>query len=359
MLVVNFIRQNGLQSLIDQYKIDIKYCTTNSNLVLLKYNQVESPIGEKIAQECRALILDSTNDWVIVSRAFDKFFNYGEGHAANINWQTARVYEKLDGSLMSLYWYKDKWNVATSGTPNALCEVPFGHLTFQELFWNTWNDMQLKLPDERDRDKTFVFELTSPMNRVVVQHKEAKLHLIGVRNLKTQLEYFPEEFIKPYDWPCVQAHSLASIDDVLKAAEKINPISNEGFVVVDAGFNRIKVKSPQYVALHHVVSHTSEKSLLEIVRTNEFAEFLNYYPEYKKQFDQIKEKYDELTVIIEHDYERIKNLTVQKDFALQAVKTICPAALFTIRKGDCNTVKEFLARMRVDHLLEILNKAKK
>ena len=34
-----------------------------------------------------------------------KFFNHGESNADIIDWKTARVYEKLDGSIITMYWY--------------------------------------------------------------------------------------------------------------------------------------------------------------------------------------------------------------------------------------------------------------
>jgi tRNA splicing ligase len=53
-----------------------------------------------VVQECRGLILDESANWRIVAFPYTKFFNYGEEHAASIDWSTACVQEKLDGSLM-------------------------------------------------------------------------------------------------------------------------------------------------------------------------------------------------------------------------------------------------------------------
>src|SRR5689334_3182288 len=57
----------------------------------------------------------------------------GEKWADEIDWATATVYEKLDGSLVTLYWcaaprchphittsrYEQEWNVSSSGVPDA------------------------------------------------------------------------------------------------------------------------------------------------------------------------------------------------------------------------------------------------
>ena len=49
--------------------------------------------------------------------------------------------------------------------------------------------------------------------------------------------------------PLPQLKSLHAIET---AAEKLNPAEAEGFVAVDAKWNRIKIKSPAYVAMHHL-----------------------------------------------------------------------------------------------------------
>ena len=50
----------------------------------------------------------------------------GESSADAIDWSTARVMEKLDGSLATLYWYKGEWHVSSSGVPDASSEYAAG-----------------------------------------------------------------------------------------------------------------------------------------------------------------------------------------------------------------------------------------
>src|SRR5689334_13224443 len=102
---VRFLRLHGLPELCERYKITARRHGYYPGLVQLKYSQIESPMGERIVQECRGLILDEGHDWKVIAFPYTKFFNHGEGHAAPIDWGTAKVYEKLDGSLMTLYSY--------------------------------------------------------------------------------------------------------------------------------------------------------------------------------------------------------------------------------------------------------------
>jgi len=65
-------------------------------------------------------------------------------------------------------------------------------------------------------------------------------------------------------------------------------------------------------------------------------------------------QYDALVAEIEGDYQRLKNLPDQKSFALQAVKTKCPAALFQLRKGTTPSVRDFLADLFIKSVLGLL-----
>ena len=62
---------------------------------------------------------------------------------------------------------------------------------------------------------------------------------------------------------------------------------------------RIKIKSPQYVAIAHLRSGFSSRRMLEIVATNEGEEFLNYYPEWTDLYHHIRAKYDALALDID------------------------------------------------------------
>lgn len=121
--LVSAIKDQGLQNVVSQYKLNAIAHRKYPHLVLLKYSQRESPMGEKIVQQARGIILNASQDWQIICYPYAKFFNYGEAHAAEINWDSAKVYEKLDGSLMTLYWYDNQWQVASSGSPDGSGKV--------------------------------------------------------------------------------------------------------------------------------------------------------------------------------------------------------------------------------------------
>lgn len=340
-----------LEELTSTYAIDVKRHSKHPHLVMLKYNQIESPMGEPIVQQCRGLILNEKDNWNVVAWPFDKFFNYGEGHAAPIDWNTAKFQEKLDGSLIILYFHNG-WQVSTSGMPDASGTVNGFDFTFEKLFWRVIqeNGYALKV----NPLFTYMFELMTPYNKIVVQHKENKLALLGIRSVSSGQEMDVESFAD-IGVPKVKHFQLKTIDDVLKVANELNPVEQEGFVVIDDKFNRIKVKSPSYVALHQLKGSLSPKRLLDIIRHNENEEFLTYFPEFKDEYHRIKTVYDGIVKELEERYAKVKDIQSQKDFALAIKDTKLTSALFSLRKGQVPSIKEWLANsIAVDKLAETI-----
>lgn len=361
---------NKPSDLTAKYGIAVKRHPEYPNLVMFKYSQIESPMGERIVQECRGIILDEKADWAVVNLSFFKFFNHGEGHAAPIDWAHAAVQEKLDGSLCQLYFYDGKWRVASSGMPDAGGVVYGFTLTFKELFWKVWEEKKYSLPDESCQKMCFAFELMTPYNKQVVQHKENRLVLHGAREMSADTvggdypEVSPEFWGKTLGYEVVKSYPLTTLDEVLKSLEFIPATEGEGYVVCDSNFNRIKIKTPQYVALHHMRDGMGSKRMLEVIRSNESEEFLTYFPEFRSLHAQIKEKYVVLVGQLDGTWDRFKNMPTgdspdeqklaRKNFAL-AIKDIpLNGVLFGLRNGHFETAKQGLREMNIKHLMEAL-----
>jgi hypothetical protein len=355
MQTVQFLQSHSLELLREKYAVSARRHTAHPNLVLLKYSQIESPMAEPIVQECRGLILDEAENWRVVCRAYDKFFNYGEPNAVAIDWSTARVYEKLDGSLMTLYRYRGQWHVSSSGTPDAAGPLHnHGGSTFAKLFWETWSQLGYSMPDDGD-DRVFMFELMTPLNRIVVSHGQPRIVLHGVRSMSSGLEIDPEPVATEHGWECVRSFPLQCIDDCVKAADELNPLACEGYVVRDAAFRRVKVKSPQYVALAHIKDSMNGRRILEIVRTGECDEVLSHFPEMRVGFEEVQLQFDQLCAQVEADYLRLKDIPAQKDFAGEALKTRASAPLFSMRAGRCASAREYFATCLLPPLERLLD----
>lgn len=345
--------RNGLtfEELDTTYGVRARRHRDFPNLVLLKYNQIASNFQHELVRECRGIVLDESEDWRIVCRAFDKFGNLGEGYAADIDWTTARVQEKLDGSLATLYHYAGDWRVATSGTPDATGDVHGNGLTFHDYFWNTFQAEGGRLP--ANENLCFSFELMGPMNRIVVVHEKPTLRLLSVRHRTTGQQFAPEAHVHEVQIPAVRTFPLGSIEALQATFDGMSPLAQEGYVVVDAQFNRIKVKSPQYVALHHAKDGMTTRAFVEIARSGETSEVEAVFPELAKPLNEVRAKYTAFVERCEAEYAPIAHIEAQKDFAFEALKTGCSSAMFMRRKGV--DFRDFFKGIHVDRLAEWMN----
>ena len=242
MKLVEFIKQNSeWEKKLSEMSVRVK---RNGSLMIFNYLPGADFFNE-IVRECRGVILDS--DLNVVCTGFDKFGNFTEPYAADIDWSTAKVQQKLDGSIVKLYWYDGKWNWATNSCIFAKdAEIPNEYKNYQNLI-----DRAENLPDTAilDKKNTYIFELVSPFNRVVIEYPKTRLYHIGTR----ENDIFRKEICvnigvdKPKEYPL---HSLEACVEAVKHLNGGENVTDEGFVVCDSQYNRVKIKAPEYFELH-------------------------------------------------------------------------------------------------------------
>ena len=182
--IQTFLKKFGLEKAIKEFNLKTR---DYGHKVLIKYDQLSSPtiMAMPEVQECRGLVLEK-GTWRVMSMGFTKFFNSEEGNAHKIDWETAVILEKLDGTMIQSYYddHDKVWYAGTTGTANGEGEVnnKMG-TTFNQLFWNTITE---KYPTFRmewlDKNCTYVFELTTPYNIVVKPHGESSATLLAARD---------------------------------------------------------------------------------------------------------------------------------------------------------------------------------
>lgn len=294
----------------------------DGDFVLFKYNQLSSDFSLPEVQEARGTILHK-GDWEYVCRAFDKFGNYGESYVEPLDWEHGvSVQEKIDGSLCKIWCYAGIWHLSTNGTIDAF-KAETGDLrfkTFGDLFLAALKRYGFSSVQELgdmllQRHCTFMFELVSPVNRVVVPYEEFRLYFLGCRSLMTLNELNVRHILcEVFDVPKI--FPISSLSDVINAANTL-PWDEEGYVCVDQNFKRCKIKSPQYVKAHYVRSNgcINERHLLEVILSGEEEEFLIYAPDYSDRLNEIKALMNDASKEAETIFSTIPNDLPKKEFA--------------------------------------------
>jgi hypothetical protein len=338
---------DGLAALTSEFAIRVTEHPTEP-LVILNYDQIDSPRFHPITRECRGLVLDR-RDWSVVARGFPRFFNAGEHREDDekFDWFDFSIQSKEDGSLMLLYWWNNAWHVNTRGS-FATGECGQGtSKTWEEVFCEAGIDEVAM--DSLDPTYTYVFELCSLYNKVVRRYERPTLFLLtevcnifGVevnrdavdRDAQALRVKRPETF------------QMSGIEGICSFLEAHPDATFEGVVVRDCNDNRLKIKNKRYVALHHMRGEGdnlfSPKHLLPFIMKGEHSEVENYFPECSEALWGVSNQINFEKATMLASWDETKHIQDQKEFALAITqRTSLSSFLFTARKMGREPVEVF------------------
>lgn len=262
MDLLEFIKQNdNWEELLTEKRIKIR---REGILALFKYG-VKADFSDDIVKQCRGHIINLDN-MEYVCRPFLKFFNYYEAEAADIDWKTAQIQEKIDGSIVKLWFYDGVWRWSSNSVIYAQdCYLHNGEFSMSWLIRDAENYKDIPF-DNLDKGCTYIFELVSPYNRIVINYPKTYLYHTGTINNSTGQEYIVDIGI---EHPKTYKIANRSLESVLQKAKEFDTL-REGFVVCDGSFNRIKIKTEEYLRLHYSMTNKlSEKQALETLQAND------------------------------------------------------------------------------------------
>jgi len=275
-------------------------------------------LWNEVTLQTRGLILDA--DMNVVEKPFGKFFNLEEHQPEEIPKQPFEVFEKLDGTLGILYWINDLPYIATRGSflsdqSKHATEILYGKYrhTFENL----------------DRCKTYLFEIIYPQNRIVVDYG-----LTDDLILITVIDKFTgNESIEQIGFPTVKRYNGINNLQELRALEENN---KEGFVVRFKNGFRVKMKFPEYVRLHRIITGISNVVVWEYLSERKsFEELLEKVPDeffnwVKQTQGQLVKEFDE---ILAESKSAFKVFDTRKETALYIQTQKYSSVLFAMLDG--------------------------
>jgi T4 RnlA family RNA ligase len=341
---------------IGEYQVDEK-----SSLICLNYDQIDSPWTHPIVMECRGLILEKKS-WEVVAYPFHRFYNYEEVFQITGTFDYTKAYglQKLDGSLVSVFNYKNKWLMSTRGVienENTVMTMSLrSNIRFRDLF-----DQAVEKHDrfwERlDKIYTYCFELTAPENRIVTVYKESDIHLLMMREVATLKELTGKDLLVQAAAIGVSLPNVAAFSskEELIGLVKSLPTLEEGFVAVNdsnydedgISFKRVKVKNSSFVAISHIKDRhgRSTRSFVSLVFDGDVSEFLSYYPEYTQFIVDIRDKYDAYVRQINLDVSNAVDLFTKdkKTFAIGIQSCKNKGFMFKLYDHSMSSLKDYFS----------------
>ena len=308
--------------------------------VIFNYRQLDSDFSLDIVRECRGIIFKEGEWEYPVCHAFDKFGNYGEPYVPNMDWATVKCSEKIDGSIMKLWCYNGCWNLSTNGNIDAK-DAPIGDVRKEDFAQVFWEGIIQHLPQTAYKGKlptlidwfnnlnpeyTYIFELVSPYNRVVIPYENTDVYFLGARNNISNQQFGCDTasamMLNCQMFPRPKLYPMQTLTQITAAANTL-PWDAEGYVCYDKDFNRCKIKSPKYVMAHFARNNNviTRWHLIDVILRGETDEFLIYASDYKDQIEWVKKLMDEFTVFVDDCALMTRNLRkLPRPEAAEAVK---------------------------------------
>jgi RNA ligase len=269
-------------------------------------------LWDEVTLQCRALITNT--DGKIIAKSFNKFFNIEQ--IKEFPKEPFEVYEKLDGSLIVLFHYKDQWIASSKGSFTS------DHALEAQKIISSWDLNKL------DKSKSYSGELIVPWNRIVCDYGNSRKVILLSKFDTLGNEYNIENYSSNFE--IVKKYN--GIED-FKSLKKIIQKNQEGFVVrFKSGF-RIKIKGEEYLRLHKIVTGISNVAIWEHLKSKKsFDEILDRVPDEFYEWVQKTKKdlissYEEIVSWANVTYKDFSN---RKEAAEYFLKQKHPDILFSM-----------------------------
>lgn len=271
-------------------------------------------------EQSRGLIFDSNR--TIVARPLRKFFNYSEVRPPNfVLTKTPVVTEKLDGSMGIYYRYQGTHGIATRGSFNS------DQARWATNYWNNHHG-HVTVPE----GVSPIFEVIYKSNKIVVDYDYEGLVLLAVIDTASGSD-IPLWETDWWDGPIVkQVHGLSNVEEAYSCATALD----DGEGVVCAWFTpsepsyRLKIKRPEYVRLHRIVTGVSNKTIWRHLKDGlPLTDILDNVPDEFYRWAKLT----------------IESLQTGHDYLLQAIQDefveLCKQVVSVVAKGSRNIPPDY------------------
>ena len=231
-----------------------------------------------IMRELRGLMFD--HDGNVISRRFQKFFNFGEREdVTTLDLSKPHtILEKLDGSMITPVWI--------NGYIRWCTKMGVTDVASQAEAFVAENSKYMEFAETLLPSYTPIFEWCSRSQRIVIDYPEDQLVLVAIREVSNGL-YVVKELVEAianqYDIPVVKAMApMSNLDDFIVELRKREDI--EGVVIRFDDGHMVKIKTDAYITLHRAKSLLeNERDVVECVLTDKVDDLLAILPDTDKE----------------------------------------------------------------------------
>lgn len=307
------------------------------------------------------------SDGKVISQGFRKFTNFHEQpdfEPWNPEWQF-KALKKVDGALLIVSFFKNKWLVRTRETVDARIHQTGNEIdTFMETHRKFFDNASNVLGEKC----TVLFEHTSPRNRIVLNESiSPKLWLLNIVDNETGLYWHHlevDKFAEQFELERPTYFEFKNIEECIQDVK--NWKGSEGVVIISPDNNTLKkIKAEEYLKLHRLKSELTIDTLLNLFIVSKDIQSIKKRLEEMFDFEIIKTAFDDLDKIQEcyqqylnelEDVSKFMN-SLDKDLTRRELASMIQTQYRDWRVSAC--FNQLDGHMHNNKLLEILKRKMK
>jgi hypothetical protein len=302
-------KHNNDASLYNELSTNFKLID-NKHVVMLRY--LEKNYDNDCIRKTRGIIFDKNTKNIICYPLEGKISLHQ--FKTLVPWNETVIEESIDGTLINMYYYNNKWNYSTRSTLDGECFWNCKQ-SFKELFIETFKQYKIN-KSNLNTNFTYSFVLCHPKTRNVSLYKKSRIYHVLTRDLKTNNEInlhigIPKPKILKLDE--INNINCNNYEDIIKYCSKLH-FNFEGVMLYSKDrLYRTKIKGKKHVKVknlrgnHSNIYYTIVHYLKE-PSNNKINLLLKYYPEYTDIYSLIIQKLDIIKSELLHIYTEIKKL---------------------------------------------------
>lgn len=322
--LLNYIEKN----LNKKYNIRTAW-KKNSSLYIVNYDIHRSDLNETICRQANGVIFDKSTNKIVcfiynaileasVNELYNLYHNidfssqqyykqFNEFRAeiqvhnnfidtdtltrvmdVNTNFDNYSVQKLYDGTLIKLFYYNNKWCVAT----NKCIDADQSKWTSNRSYWELFTDIPLNY-EILNKDHCYAFMLLHPENRLICEYKRPILVNIGEFDLLTGEEVINTVFSETEQFTNNQTDQNIFIPETMNfssMSELLLSFDNSDlfpgyFLINKQTRTRVKIINPKYKYLQYIKGN-SRNMLYKMVTLQKYDRerklLLEYFPEYNE-----------------------------------------------------------------------------
>jgi hypothetical protein len=306
----------------------------------------------------RSVIVDADK---IVSFSPPKSYSYDAFKNNHPELNDLTIEEYVEGTMINVFWNNNIWNISTKSNVGA--ETKFfqdeNRPTFKSMFLESCKDVNLE--DCLNKEYCYSFVMQHQKNRIVIPFDENKLFLVKVYKIEKYKVYdvTKEKIFKEYfkdstvELPKkINYVSYSDLED--KMLNMKNPYDGVGIMLHAQNGDRTKIRNPAYEYVRKLRGNQPNlrNEYLCLRKTGKIKEFLKYYPEYKRDFNEFREQLHNYTTTL---YVNYVNCYIKKTKPLLEYPVEFRKNMFDLHQCYINNLRDEKKHIKFNVVRELVN----